>query len=62
MVFLTQWLQFYTDALKSLLSCNCAAGACILRRAYLASRKENNSEILEGPTDEALEKREDDAR
>ncbi|NXR57054.1 KAD9 kinase, partial [Hippolais icterina] len=37
-------------------------GACILRRAYLASRNENNSEILEGPTDEALEKKEDDAR
>ncbi|NXB74895.1 KAD9 kinase, partial [Donacobius atricapilla] len=37
-------------------------GACILRRAYLASRNENNSEILERPTDEALEKKEDDAR
>ncbi|NXB65821.1 KAD9 kinase, partial [Struthidea cinerea] len=37
-------------------------GACILRRAYLASRNENNSENLEGPTDEALEKKEDDAR
>ncbi|NXS15949.1 KAD9 kinase, partial [Mystacornis crossleyi] len=36
-------------------------GACILRRAYLASRSENNSEILERPTDEALEKKEDDA-
>ncbi|NXR72411.1 KAD9 kinase, partial [Pycnonotus jocosus] len=36
-------------------------GACILRRAYLASRNENNSEILEGPTDKALEKKEDDA-
>ncbi|NXQ63893.1 KAD9 kinase, partial [Anthoscopus minutus] len=37
-------------------------GACILRRAYLASRNENNAEILERPTtDEALEK-EDDAR
>ncbi|NXT09111.1 KAD9 kinase, partial [Prunella fulvescens] len=36
-------------------------GACILRRAYLASRNENNSNILEGPTDEALEKKEDDA-
>ncbi|XP_041873216.1 adenylate kinase 9-like isoform X2 [Corvus kubaryi] len=37
-------------------------GACILHRAYLASRNENNSEILERPTDEALEKKEDDAR
>ncbi|NWW00078.1 KAD9 kinase, partial [Machaerirhynchus nigripectus] len=37
-------------------------GACILRRAYLASRNENNSEILERPTDEALEKKEDDER
>ncbi|NXO06428.1 KAD9 kinase, partial [Oriolus oriolus] len=37
-------------------------GACILRRAYLASRNENTSEILERPTDEALEKKEDDAR
>ncbi|NXI82033.1 KAD9 kinase, partial [Rhipidura dahli] len=37
-------------------------GACILRRAYLASRNENNSEILEAPTEEALEKKEDDAR
>ncbi|NXY17686.1 KAD9 kinase, partial [Atrichornis clamosus] len=37
-------------------------GACILRRAYLANRNENNSEILEGPTDEALEKKEDEAR
>ncbi|NXI00999.1 KAD9 kinase, partial [Pachycephala philippinensis] len=37
-------------------------GACILRRAYLASRSENNSEILEAPTDEALEKKEDDVR
>ncbi|NXD34776.1 KAD9 kinase, partial [Copsychus sechellarum] len=37
-------------------------GACILRRAYLASRNESNSQILEGPTDEALEKKEDDAR
>ncbi|NXM11362.1 KAD9 kinase, partial [Ploceus nigricollis] len=37
-------------------------GACILRRAYLASRNENNSKILERPTDEALEKKEDDAR
>ncbi|NXM58551.1 KAD9 kinase, partial [Illadopsis cleaveri] len=36
-------------------------GACILRRAYLASRNENNSEILERQTDEALEKKEDDA-
>ncbi|NXB40526.1 KAD9 kinase, partial [Eulacestoma nigropectus] len=37
-------------------------GACILRRAYLASRNENKSEILERPTDEALEKKEDDVR
>ncbi|NXO92770.1 KAD9 kinase, partial [Certhia brachydactyla] len=37
-------------------------GACILRRAYLASMNENNSEILERPTEEALEKEEDDAR
>ncbi|XP_023779691.1 adenylate kinase 9 isoform X1 [Cyanistes caeruleus] len=38
-------------------------GACILRRAYLASRNENNSKILERPTtDEALKKEEDDAR
>ncbi|NWX58891.1 KAD9 kinase, partial [Promerops cafer] len=37
-------------------------GACILRRAYLASRDENNSEILERPTDEALEKKAGDAR
>ncbi|NWW04138.1 KAD9 kinase, partial [Oreocharis arfaki] len=37
-------------------------GACILRRAYLASRNENNSEILERPTDEAIEKKEDGAR
>uniref|UniRef100_A0A8C3QRT6 Nucleoside-diphosphate kinase n=1 Tax=Cyanoderma ruficeps TaxID=181631 RepID=A0A8C3QRT6_9PASS len=36
-------------------------GACILRRAYLASRNENNSEILERQTDEALENKEDDA-
>ncbi|NXY29538.1 KAD9 kinase, partial [Pomatorhinus ruficollis] len=36
-------------------------GACILHRAYLASRNENNSEILEQQTDEALEKKEDDA-
>ncbi|NXO65844.1 KAD9 kinase, partial [Phainopepla nitens] len=36
-------------------------GASILCRAYLASSKENNSKILEGPTDEALEKKEDDA-
>ncbi|XP_030091870.2 adenylate kinase 9 isoform X1 [Serinus canaria] len=36
-------------------------GACILRRAYLASRNENNSKILERPTHEALEKKEDDA-
>ncbi|NXA83037.1 KAD9 kinase, partial [Thryothorus ludovicianus] len=36
-------------------------GACILRRAYLASMNENNSKILESPTDEALEKEEDDA-
>ncbi|NWH35652.1 KAD9 kinase, partial [Chloropsis hardwickii] len=35
-------------------------GACILHRAYLASRNENNSKILERPTDEALEKKEDD--
>lgn len=59
MVFLTQLFQFYTDALKS---CNCAAGACILRRAYLASRNESNSKVLERPTDEALERKEDDAR
>ncbi|NWI40679.1 KAD9 kinase, partial [Picathartes gymnocephalus] len=37
-------------------------GACILRRAYLASRNENDSKVLERPTDEALEKKEDDAR
>ncbi|NWZ75225.1 KAD9 kinase, partial [Poecile atricapillus] len=38
-------------------------GACILHRAYLASRNENNSKILERPTtDEALKKEEDDAR
>ncbi|NXQ26456.1 KAD9 kinase, partial [Alaudala cheleensis] len=37
-------------------------GACILHRAQLASRNENNSEILEAPTDEALEKKEGDAR
>ncbi|NXR63449.1 KAD9 kinase, partial [Rhadina sibilatrix] len=37
-------------------------GACILHRAYLASRNENDSDILERPTDEALEKNEDDAR
>ncbi|NXT65095.1 KAD9 kinase, partial [Chaetops frenatus] len=37
-------------------------GACILRRAYLASRNENDSKILERPTDEALEKKEGDAR
>ncbi|NXO76593.1 KAD9 kinase, partial [Sitta europaea] len=37
-------------------------GACILHRAYLASTNENNSEILERPTDEASEKKEDDAR
>ncbi|NXS31857.1 KAD9 kinase, partial [Pomatostomus ruficeps] len=37
-------------------------GACILRRAYLASMNENNSKILERPTEEALEKKEDDAR
>ncbi|NXH48190.1 KAD9 kinase, partial [Dicaeum eximium] len=37
-------------------------GACILQRAYLASGSENNSNILERPTDEALEKKEDDAR
>ncbi|NXF18999.1 KAD9 kinase, partial [Rhodinocichla rosea] len=37
-------------------------GACILRRAYLASRNENNSKSLERPTHEALEKKEDDAR
>ncbi|XP_077031305.1 adenylate kinase 9 isoform X3 [Agelaius phoeniceus] len=36
-------------------------GACILRRAYLASRNENSSKSLEGPTHEALEKKEDDA-
>lgn len=62
MVFLTKWFHFYMDALKSLLSCNCAAGACILRRAYLASRNESNSKVLERPTDEALERKEDDAR
>ncbi|OWK59040.1 Adenylate kinase 9 [Lonchura striata] len=38
------------------------SGACILRRAYLASRNENNSKILERPIAEALEKKEDDAR
>ncbi|NXI15846.1 KAD9 kinase, partial [Irena cyanogastra] len=37
-------------------------GACILSRTYLASRNENNSKILERPADEALEKKEDDAR
>nr|XP_032603164.2 adenylate kinase 9 isoform X3 [Taeniopygia guttata] len=37
-------------------------GDCILRRAYLASRNENNSKILKRPIDEALEKKEDDAR
>ncbi|NXH25066.1 KAD9 kinase, partial [Myiagra hebetior] len=37
-------------------------GACILHRAYLASRNENHSKILEGPTDEAVEEKEDDAR
>ncbi|NXU02569.1 KAD9 kinase, partial [Buphagus erythrorhynchus] len=37
-------------------------GACILRRAYLASRNEGNSTVLGRPTDEALEKKEDDAR
>ncbi|NXB08173.1 KAD9 kinase, partial [Cnemophilus loriae] len=37
-------------------------GACILRRAYPARRNENNSKVLERPTDEALEKKEDDAR
>ncbi|NXB90869.1 KAD9 kinase, partial [Vidua chalybeata] len=37
-------------------------GACILRRAYLTSRNENNSKILERPIDEVLEKKEDDAR
>ncbi|NXN79906.1 KAD9 kinase, partial [Bombycilla garrulus] len=36
-------------------------GASILRRAYLTSSNENNSKILERPTDEALEKKEDDA-
>ncbi|NXX25501.1 KAD9 kinase, partial [Nicator chloris] len=36
-------------------------GACVLRRAYLASRNENNSEILQRPTDEALEEKEDEA-
>ncbi|NXH01089.1 KAD9 kinase, partial [Loxia leucoptera] len=36
-------------------------GACILRRAYLASSNENNSKTLERPTHEALEKKEDDA-
>ncbi|NXE88630.1 KAD9 kinase, partial [Menura novaehollandiae] len=36
-------------------------GASIRRRAYLANRNEN-SKILERPTDEALEKKEDDAR
>uniref|UniRef100_A0A8C3U4C0 Adenylate kinase 9 n=1 Tax=Catharus ustulatus TaxID=91951 RepID=A0A8C3U4C0_CATUS len=35
-------------------------GACILRRAYLASRNESNSKVLERPTDEALERKEDD--
>ncbi|NWX34450.1 KAD9 kinase, partial [Notiomystis cincta] len=37
-------------------------GACILRRACLASSNEDNSKILERPTDEALEEKEDDAR
>ncbi|NXO30767.1 KAD9 kinase, partial [Cisticola juncidis] len=41
-------------------------GACILHRAYLANRNENNSEILERPTDEALDeetpKKDDDTR
>ncbi|NXM80718.1 KAD9 kinase, partial [Oenanthe oenanthe] len=37
-------------------------GACILRRAYLASRNESNSKVLERPADETLEKKEDDAR
>ncbi|KAL2306581.1 hypothetical protein Nmel_004510 [Mimus melanotis] len=37
-------------------------GACILRRAYLASRNESSSTVLERPTDETLEKKEDDAR
>ncbi|NXB53699.1 KAD9 kinase, partial [Leucopsar rothschildi] len=37
-------------------------GACILRRAYLASRNGSNSTVLERPTDEALENKEDDAR
>ncbi|NXD23923.1 KAD9 kinase, partial [Spelaeornis formosus] len=37
-------------------------GACILNRAYLDSRNKNNSKILERPTDEALENKEDDAR
>ncbi|XP_063245853.1 adenylate kinase 9 isoform X2 [Prinia subflava] len=41
-------------------------GACILHRAYLASRNENNFEILERPTDEALDeetlKKEDNTR
>ncbi|XP_054135764.1 adenylate kinase 9 isoform X2 [Melozone crissalis] len=35
-------------------------GACMLRRAYLASRNENNSKSLETPTHEALETKEDD--
>ncbi|XP_062344951.1 adenylate kinase 9-like [Cinclus cinclus] len=37
-------------------------GACILHRAYLASRYESNSQVLERPTDEALEKKDDDTR
>ncbi|NXC81736.1 KAD9 kinase, partial [Cercotrichas coryphoeus] len=37
-------------------------GACILRRAYLASGNESNSKVLEEPADEALERKEDDAR
>ncbi|NWS88930.1 KAD9 kinase, partial [Toxostoma redivivum] len=37
-------------------------GACILRRAYLASKNESNSVVLERQTDETLEKKEDDAR
>uniref|UniRef100_A0A803V5G5 Nucleoside-diphosphate kinase n=1 Tax=Ficedula albicollis TaxID=59894 RepID=A0A803V5G5_FICAL len=37
-------------------------GACILSRAYLASRNESNSKVLERPADEALEKKEDNAR
>ncbi|NXH61760.1 KAD9 kinase, partial [Rhabdornis inornatus] len=37
-------------------------GACILRRAYLASRNESNSAVLERPIDETLEKKEDDGR